>query len=108
MDFYPPPRRYKKRSRRRNRRRSRSMVALRQERMSQITDTATTNREEDEDTAVQLNKKVVTISVENAWACAPSIAWIVMYFLLIGMVALSLRFYPTPLFNSGASITAAS
>jgi len=37
---------------------------------------------------------IVKLSVDDPWSCAPSIAWVVMYFVLLGMVAVSLRFWP--------------
>lgn len=54
---------------------------------------------------VDTQSKVVTISMDDAWDCAPSIAWILMYFVLVGMVAVSMRFYPDPLFSTAAAKT---
>lgn len=45
----------------------------------------------------QTQSGVVAISMDDAWDCAPSISWTIMYFMLIGMVAVSMRFYPEPL-----------
>lgn len=44
--------------------------------------------------------KVLSLSTDDAWDCAPSIGWVIMYFVLVGMVAVNLRFDPKPLFAS--------
>jgi hypothetical protein len=74
----------KRRRRRRRRRQGNRRVALKQEDVALVS-------------APKNKSNVLSISTEDAWDCAPSIAWVIMYFVLVGMVAVSMRFYPKPL-----------
>jgi hypothetical protein len=47
---------------------------------------------------------IIAISTDEAWDCAPSVSWVIMYFVLIAMVAVSMRLYPDPIIRTSAKV----
>ena len=99
MDYSHHPRRHRRHRRRSRRRRSkpRHIALNREEMISSLTALSET------DVVPQSEDKAMSISVDDPWECAPSIAWVLMYFVLIAMVCVCIRFYPEPLFTTQKS-----
>lgn len=85
---YGPPRRYKKRGGKRRRRKS--VVSLSHDGL--VHRTALVGQADPVGPETEADK-VLSLSLSNPWACAPSLAWVLMYLVLIAMVAVSLRFH---------------
>ena len=83
----------RQRKRRRKRLRRRQPISLLRERHVEL------KKIEEEDQVPDGSSNVVRISLDNAWDCAPSIGWVLCYFVLVGMVAVSMRFCINPFDN---------
>lgn len=81
------------RQQRRARRRQRNMNALAYEHTHLETQEEGVPPKDDE---TQTSKSALRLTIDDAWECAPSIAWVLMYFVFIGMVAVSMRFCENP------------
>jgi hypothetical protein len=71
-------------------RRRRSIVALSHD--GQVHRTALVDQC-DTDVVGASDSKVLSLTLRTPWACAPSLAWMLMYLVLIAMVAVSIRFH---------------